>query len=140
MKKILITTALIASLGLATTPVKADTDDFIKVIGAVIILDQLFNKNDHRHNGGYHPQNGGYYPGGIYDDRGYDHNRRVCNGNLGCTPYDNNPWNNPRKHGYARGYDTGEICGQRTEHYRNYTETLHLDCNGNVLFVTRHAK
>jgi len=137
MKKLLITTAMIASLGLATTPAKADSDDFIKVIGGLFILDQLFNndRNQRQGNNGYYGQ-GGY----IYDDRGYDHNRRTCNGNLGCTPYDNNPWNNPRKHGYAQGHATGQVCGQRVQHYHNYSETLHLDCNGNVMFITRHAK
>ena len=50
MKKILTVTAIIASLGLASTPAKADSSDFIKVIGAVVRLDSLFNngRNDNR--------------------------------------------------------------------------------------------
>ena len=67
MKKLLITTAMIASLGLASTPAKADADDFIKVIGAVLILNEIFDKDDRRH----YPQDGypnGRYPGQVYDD------------------------------------------------------------------------
>ena len=143
MKKILITTALIASLGLATTPVKADTDDFIKVIGAVLILNQIFDKDDRRHypQDGY-PQHGGY--GQVYDDRGiYE---RTCNDNLGCAPRDNNRWNDPRGYGYAQGrdnygYPTGQVCGKRSQRVDQWTtETLHLDCNGNVMFITRHQR
>ena len=137
MKKILTVTAMIASLGLASTPAKADSSDFIKVIGAVVILDSLFNRDDRRDNRNYDDRYYGYN-GGVYDDRGiYE---RQCNGNLGCTPRDNNRWNEPRKHGYAQGYDTGAVCGQRVEHYQGYSETLHLDCNGNVMYITRHRK
>ena len=148
MKKILTVTAIIASLGLASTPAKADSSDFIKVIGAVVILDSLFNngRNDNRnyddryYNGRNNGQYGynGYGNGRVYDDRGiYERN---CNDNLGCAPRDNNRWNEPRKYGYAQGRDTGQVCGQRVEHYQGYSETLHLDCNGNVMFITRHRK
>ena len=138
MKKLLITTAMIASLGLASTPAKADADDFIKVIGAVLILNEIFDKDDRRH----YPQDqypGHQYPGGVYDDRGiYE---RTCNDNLGCAARDNNRWNEPRKYGYAQGRDNyGQVCGQRVEHYQTYTQTLHLDCSGNVMYITRHAK
>ena len=136
MKKLLITTAMIASLGLASTPAKAD--DFIKVIGAVLILNEIFDKDDRRH----YPQDGypnGRYPGQVYDDRGiYE---RTCNDNLGCAARDNNRWNEPRKYGYAQGRDNyGQVCGQRVEHYQGYSETLHLDCSGNVMYITRHRK
>ena len=148
MKKILTVTAIIASLGLASTPAKADSSDFIKVIGAVVILDSLFNngRNDNRnyddryYNGRNNGQYGynGYGNGRVYDDRGiYE---RTCNDNLGCAPRDNNRWNEPRKYGYAQGRDTGQVCGQRVEHYQGYSETLHLDCNGNVMYITRHRK
>ena len=87
---------------------------------------------------GFH-NNGGY----IQDDRGVY--QRQCSGNLGCSPQDNNRWNNPRKHGYAKGRNSngssnGQVCGQRVEHFRDYSETLHLSCNGDVLYVTRHRK
>ena len=148
MKKILTVTAIIASLGLASTPAKADSSDFIKVIGAVVILDSLFNnnRNDNRNYDDryYNGRNNGYgHQGGMYDDRGiYE---RTCNDNLGCTPRDNNRWNEPRKHGYAdgrysNGAANGRVCGQRVEHFRNYSETLHLDCNGNLMYITRHQK
>ena len=138
MKKLLITTAMIASLGLASTPAKADADDFIKVIGAVLILNEIFDKDDRRH----YPQDGypnGRYPGQVYDDRGiYE---RTCNDNLGCAARDNNRWNEPRKYGYAQGRDNyGQVCGQRVEHYQGYSVTLHLDCSGNVMYITRHRK
>ena len=137
MKKILTITAMIASLGLASTPAKADGDDIVKVLGAIMIFQQLFDRDDRRH---YPNQNGGYYGGNgpVYDDSG--RYQRTCNDNLGCAPRDNNRWNEPRKHGYAQGYDTGAVCGQRVEHYQGYSETLHLDCNGNVMYITRHRK
>ena len=67
MKKLLITTAMIASLGLASTPAKADGDDIVKVLGAIMIFQQLFDNDDRRHypQDGY-PQ-GGYYGNGVYD-------------------------------------------------------------------------
>ena len=103
-----------------------------------MIFQQLFDRDDRRHypQDGY-PQHGGY--GQVYDDRGiYE---RTCNDNLGCAPRDNNRWNEPRKYGYAQGRDNyGQVCRQRVEHYQGYSETLHLDCSGNVMYVTRHRK
>ena len=58
MKKILTITAMIASLGLASTPAKADGDDIVKVLGAIMIFQQLFNNDDDRY---YNGQNNGQY-------------------------------------------------------------------------------
>ena len=141
MNKILATLAL--ALTIASTSAQAGhnngTQDLIKGIGVLIILDSVFgNNNNHSHNNNNH-NNGGY----IQDDRGVY--QRQCSGNLGCSPQDNNRWNNPRKHGYAKGRNSngssnGQVCGQRVEHFRDYSETLHLSCNGDVLYVTRHRK
>ena len=144
MKKLLITTAMIASLGLASTPAKADGDDIVKVLGAIMIFQQLFDNDNRRHypQDGY-PQ-GGYYGNGVYDDRGIY--QRTCNDNLGCAARDNNRWNDPRRYGYAQGRNSygqpnGRVCGQRSVRLDHYTtETLHLDCSGNVMFVTRHQR
>ena len=144
MNKILITTAMIASLGLASTPAKADGEDVIKILGGLLILHQLFDKDDNRHynNGGY--QQTGYYGNGVYDDSG--RYQRTCNDNLGCAARDNNRWNDPRGYGYAQGRNSygqpnGRVCGKRSQRINQWTtETLHLDCNGNVMFVTRHQR
>ena len=144
MKKILTVTAIIASLGLASVPAKANAgDDIVKVLGAIMIFQQLFDRDDRRH---YPNQNGGYYGGNgpVYDDSG--RYQRTCNDNLGCAPRDNNRWNDPRGYGYAQGrdnygYPTGQVCGKRSQRIDQWTtETLHLDCNGNVMFVTRHQR
>ena len=147
--------ALVGALALST-PAKADAGDAVKVIGVIILMDQLFNNNrndrrdnrndnrnydDRYYNG---QQQGGYNGNGqVYDDRGVYN--RTCNDNLGCAPRDNNRWNEPRKHGYADGRNrngrpNGQVCGKRVEHFQNYSETLHLDCSGNVMYVTRHQK
>ena len=132
-----------------STPAKADVGDAVKVIGVVILMDQLFNNNrnsnrnydDRYYNG---QQQGGYnQQGRVYDDRGIYN--RTCNDNLGCAPRDNNAWNEPRKYGHAQGRygngaANGQVCGKRVEHFRNYSETLHLDCNGQVMYITRHQK
>jgi len=147
--------SLIAVLGLLvmTTPAKAQgSQDLIQILGAIVIIDQLFNNNRHndRNNRNYDDryyngqQQGGYNGNGqVYDDRGVYN--RTCNDNLGCAPRDNNRWNEPRKHGYADGRNSngrpnGQVCGKRVEHFQNYSETLHLDCSGNVMYVTRHQK
>lgn len=140
--------ALVGTLAFAAPAKAGGSDDFIKILGAVVIMDQLFNNNrndnrnydDRYYNGRNNGQYGynGYGNGRVYDDRGV--HQRTCNDNLGCAPRDNNRWNEPRKYGYAQGRDTGQVCGQRVEHYQGYSETLHLDCNGNVMYVTRHRK
>ena len=147
--------SLIAVLGLLvmTTPAKAQgSQDLIQILGAIVIIDQLFNNNRHndRNNRNYDDryyngqQQGGYNGNGqVYDDRGVFN--RTCNDNLGCAPRDNNAWNEPRKYGYAQGRNNngspnGKVCGTRVEHYNGYTEQLHLDCSGNIMYVTRHRK
>ena len=145
MKKLLITTAMIASLGLASTPAKADGDDIVKVLGAIMIFQQLFDRDDRRHypQDGY-PQQGGYYGNGVYDDSG--RYQRTCNDNLGCASRDNNRWNDPRGYGYAQGRNgygqpNGHVCGTRSQRVDQWTtETLHLDCIGNVMYITRHQR
>ena len=145
MKKLLITTAMIASLGLASTPAKADGDDIVKVLGAIMIFQQLFDRDDRRHypQDGY-PQQGGYYGNGVYDDSG--RYQRTCNDNLGCASRDNNRWNDPRGYGYAQGRNgygqpNSQVCGTRSQRVDQWTtETLHLDCNGNVMYITRHQR
>jgi hypothetical protein len=135
-------------------PAKADGRDVVKVLGALLIMNELFNNNnnnnrndnrnyDDRYYNGQQQGSGGYYNGQVYDDRGVYN--RTCNDNLGCAPRDNNAWNEPRKYGYAQGRNgngapNGQVCGTRTEHYNGYTEQLHLDCAGNVMYVTRHRK
>ena len=86
----------------------------------------------------------GYNNGRVYDDSG--RYQRTCNDNLGCAARDNNRWNDPRGYGYAQGRNgngapNGQVCGKRSQRIDNWTtETLHLDCNGNVMFVTRHQR
>ena len=136
---------MIASLGLASTPAKADGDDIVKVLGAIMIFQQLFDRDDRRHypQDGY-PQQGGYYGNGVYDDSG--RYQRTCNDNLGCASRDNNRWNDPRGYGYAQGRNgygqpNGQVCGTRSQRVDQWTtETLHLDCNGNVMYITRHQR
>ena len=148
MKKILTATAIIASLGLASVPAKANAgDDIVKVLGAIMIFQQLFNNNDDRYydgrNNGQYGYNG-YGNGRVYDDSG--RYQRTCNDNLGCAARDNNRWNDPRGYGYAQGRNSngapnGQVCGKRSQRVDQWTtETLHLDCNGNVMFITRHQR
>ena len=143
MKKILTVTAMIASLALASSPARADGDDIVKILGAIMIFQQLFDNDNDQYNGGYNQQ-GGYYGNGVYDDRGIY--QRTCNDNLGCAARDNNWHNDSRRYGYAKGRysngaPNGQVCGQRSRAIDHYTtETLHLDCNGNVMFVTRHQR
>jgi hypothetical protein len=111
-------------------PAKADGRDVVKVLGALLIMNELFNNNnnnrndnrnyDDRYYNGQQQGSGGYYNGQVYDDRGVYN--RTCNDNLGCAPRDNNAWNEPRKYGYAQGRNgngapNGQVCGTRTEHY-----------------------
>lgn len=148
MKKILTVTAIIASLGLASVPAKANAgDDIVKVLGAIMIFQQLFNNDDDRYydgrNNGQYGYNG-YGNGRVYDDSG--RYQRTCNDNLGCAARDNNRWNDPRGYGYAQGRysngaPNGQVCGKRSQRIDQWTtETLHLDCNGNVMFITRHQR
>ena len=117
MKKLLITTAMIASLGLASVPAKANAgDDIVKVLGAIMIFQQLFNNNDDRYydgrNNGQYGYNG-YGNGRVYDDSG--RYQRTCNDNLGCAARDNNRWNDPRGYGYAQGRNSnGGMSGEAT--------------------------
>ena len=143
MKKIVAITAMIASLSLASTPAKADGDDIVKILGAILIFSELFDKDDRHNNGGYYPQ-GGYPNGGVYDDTGrYE---RSCNDNLGCTSRDYNRWNDPRRYGYAQGRNgygqpNGRVCGQRSYRLDEWTtRTDHLDCNGNIMYSTHHRR
>jgi hypothetical protein len=142
MKKILTVTAMIASLALASSPAKADGDDIVKILGAIMIFQQLFDNDNGHHNGGY--QQGGYYGNGVYDDRGIY--QRTCNDNLGCAAQDNNWHNDPRRYGYAQGRysngaPTGQVCGKRSYRLDHYTtRTDHLDCNGNIMFSTNHRR
>ena len=143
MKKIIAITAMIASLSLASTPAKADGDDIVKILGAILIFSELFDKDHRHHNGGYYPQ-GGYPNGGVYDDTGrYE---RSCNDNLGCTSRDYNRWNDPRRYGYAQGRNgygqpNGRVCGQRSYRLDEWTtRTDHLDCNGNIMYSTHHRR
>ena len=142
MKKLLITTTLIASLGLASTPARADGDDIVKILGAILIFSELFDKDDRRH----YPHDGypGYPNGGVYDDTGrYE---RSCNDNLGCASRDYNRWNDPRRYGYAQGRNgygqpNGRVCGQRAYRLDEWTTRIdHLDCNGNIMFSTHHRR
>ena len=136
MKKILTVTAMIASLSLASAPAKANNDDMMAVLGVVLMMSQLFDNNDDRYYNGQH--------NGVYDDSG--RYQRTCNDNLGCAARDNNRWNDPRGYGYAQGRNSngapnGQVCGKRSQRVDQWTtETLHLDCNGNVMFITRHQR
>ena len=136
MKKILTVTAMIASLSLASAPAKANNDDMMAVLGVVLMMSQLFDNDDDRYYNGQH--------NGVYDDSG--RYQRTCNDNLGCAAQDNNRWNDPRGYGYAQGRNSngapnGQVCGKRSQRIDQWTtETLHLDCNGNVMFVTRHQR
>ena len=132
-------------------PAKADGRDVVKVLGALLIMNELFNNNrndrrddrnyDDRYYNGQQQGAGGYYNGQVYDDRGVY--QRTCNDNLGCAPRDNNRWNEPTKYGYAQGRDSngrpnGQVCGTRSERRGNIIEQMHLDCAGNVIHITRH--
>ena len=138
--------ALVGTLAFAA-PAKAGGDDIVKVLGAIMIFQQLFDNDDDRYyNGQNNGQRGynGYGNNRVYDDSGrYE---RTCNDNLGCAARDNNRWNDPRGYGYAQGRNSngapnGRVCGQRSQRVDQWTtETLHLDCNGNVMYVTRHNR
>lgn len=136
MKKILTVTAMIASLSLASAPAKANNDDMMAVLGVVLMMSQLFDNDDDRYYNGQH--------NGVYDDSG--RYQRTCNDNLGCAAQDNNRWNDPRGYGYAQGRNSngapnGRVCGKRSQRINQWTtETLHLDCNGRVMYVTRHQR
>lgn len=136
MKKILTVTAMIASLSLASAPAKANNDDMMAVLGVVLMMSQLFDNDDDRYYNGQH--------NGVYDDSG--RYQRTCNDNLGCAAQDNNRWNDPRGYGYAQGRNgngapNGRVCGKRSQRINQWTtETLHLDCNGRVMYVTRHQR
>ena len=136
MKKILTVTAMIASLSLASAPAKANNDDMMAVLGVVLMMSQLFDNDDDRYYNGQH--------NGVYDDSG--RYQRTCNDNLGCAARDNNRWNDPRGYGYAQGRNgngapNGRVCGKRSQRINQWTtETLHLDCNGRVMYVTRHQR
>ena len=137
MKKIVAITLMIAGLSLASTPAKADGDDIVKILGAILIFSELFDNDDDRYYNGHHGN-------GVYDDTGrYE---RTCNDNLGCSSRDYNRWNDPRRYGYAQGRNgygqpNGRVCGQRSYRLDEWTtRTDHLDCNGNIMYSTHHRR
>jgi hypothetical protein len=54
---------------------------------------------------------------------------------------DYNPYNDPRRPGYARGLDdAGRVCYIQPHYYRNYIETVYQNCYGEVIRVERTAR
>ena len=54
---------------------------------------------------------------------------------------DYNPYNDPRRPGYARGLDDAHrVCSIQPHYYQTYIETVYRNCYGAVIRVERTAR
>ena len=66
--------------------------------------------------------------------------RTTVNNNTVIMP-DYNPYNDPRRPGYARGLDdAGRVCSIQPHYYQTYIETVYRNCYGAVIRVERTAR
>ncbi len=109
--KKLILTALTITM-LATMPARAD--DLARILGVII--------------------------GGAIVIESLNKPRTTVNNNTVIMP-DYNPYNDPRRPGYARGLDDAHrVCYIQPHYYRNYIETVYRNCYGDVIRVERTAR
>jgi hypothetical protein len=97
---------------LATMPARAD--DLARILGVII--------------------------GGAIVIESLNKPRTTVNNNTVIMP-NYNPYNDPRRPGYARGLDdANRVCSIQPHYYQTYIETVYRNCYGDVIRVERTAR